>query len=370
MADPIDAPASRLVIDLDALTRNWQALARMVRPAECAGVVKADAYGLGATRVAQSLAHAGCRRFFVANPDGAAALRTVLDDAARVYVLNGLIAATGDLAAHNLVPVLNDLGQVVRWADAARRLERRLGAVLHIDTGMARLGLPPAETARLAASPELLAPLDLHFVMSHLSCASEPEEAENHRQLKLFRHAMRSFPGASASLANSSGIFLGEAWHHDLVRPGYAVCGGNPTPSGANPMEPVIRLKARIIQVREVPAGTRVGYSGTYTTEHATRLATLPVGYADGYPRALGNLAHAFIGDSAVPVVGHISMDLMTLDIGGLPEARAHVGTWVDLIRGRTMLDDLAGRAGTIGYELLTSLGARYARQWLGGTCG
>ena len=369
MTDPIDAPVCRLVIDLDALTRNWQALARMVRPAECAGVVKADAYGLGAVHVAQSLAHAGCRRFFVANPDGAAALRSVLDDTATVYVLNGLIADTGDLAARNLVPVLNDLGQIVRWADEARRLERRLGAVVHIDTGMSRLGLPPGETQRLAASPELLAPLDLHFVMSHLSCASEPEEAENRRQLELFRDAMRPYPGVRASLANSSGIFLGDAWHHDLVRPGYAVYGGNPTPARTNPMEAVIRLKARIIQVREVPAGTRVGYSGTYTTERDTRLATLAVGYADGYPRALGNLAHAFIGDHAIPVVGHVSMDLMTLDIGGLPEAKAHVGTWVDLIRGRTMLDDLAGKAGTIGYELLTSLGARYARQWIGGTC-
>lgn len=370
MTDPIDAPVSRLVIDLDALTRNWQALARMVRPAECAGIVKADAYGLGAAQVAQSLSRAGCRRFFVANPDGAAALRPVLGDAATIYVLNGLIAETGDLSALGLVPVLNDLGQIVRWADEARRLERRLGAVVHIDTGMSRLGLPPAETARLAASPELLAPLDLHCVMSHLSCASEPERAENHRQLELFRNAMLSFPGTRASLANSSGIFLGKAWHHDLVRPGYAVYGGNPTPSGANPMEPVIRLKAQIIQVREVPAGTRVGYSGTYTTERATRLATLPVGYADGYPRTLGNLAHAWIGDSAVPVAGHVSMDLMTLDIGDLPEDRAHVGTWVDLIRGRTMLDELAARAGTIGYELLTSLGARYARHWLGGTCG
>ena len=369
MTDHIDAPVSRLVIDLDALTRNWQALARMAEPAECAGVVKADAYGLGAVQVARSLARAGCRRFFVANPDGAAALRSVLDTTARVYVLNGLIAETGDLAAQNLVPVLNDLGQIARWADEARRRERRLGAVVHIDTGMSRLGLPPAETARLAASPELLAPLDLHFVMSHLSCASEPEAAENHHQLELFRHAIRSFPGVRASLANSSGIFLGTAWHHDLVRPGYAVYGGNPTPRASNPMEAVIRLKARIIQVREVPAGTCIGYGGTYTTERATRLATLPVGYADGYPRALGNLAHAFIDDHAVPVAGHVSMDLMTLDIGGLPEAKVHVGTWVDLIRGRSMLDDLAGKAGTIGYELLTSLGARYARQWLGGTC-
>ncbi len=370
MTDPVDATASRLVIDLDALTRNWQALARMVQPAECAAVVKADAYGLGAAQVAQSLADAGCRSFFVANPDGAAALRLVLGDAVTIYVLNGLIAETGDLAGLDLVPVLNDLGQIVQWADEARRLERRLGAVVHIDTGMSRLGLPPAETARLAASPELLAPLDLHFVMSHLSCASEPGQTENHRQLELLRDAMRSFPGVRASLANSSGIFLGKAWHHDLVRPGYAVYGGNPTPSGANPMEAVIRLTARIIQVREVPAGTRVGYGGTYTTERATRLATLPVGYADGYPRALGNLAHACIGASVVPVVGHVSMDLMTLDIGGVSEDRAHVGSWVDLIRGRAMLDDLAARAGTIGYELLTSLGTRYARQWLGGAFG
>ncbi len=369
MTDPIDAPGSRLVIDLDALSRNWLLLAGMVAPAECAGVVKANAYGLGAVQVATSLARAGCRRFFVASPDEAASLAAILDDTARIYILNGLIVETPELAACNVFPVLNDLGQVARWSGKARRLERRLGAIINVDTGMTRLGLTPAEVTRLTASPDLLAPLDLHFVMSHLSCADEPAQAENHRQLELFRHTMRCFPETPASLANSSGIFLGEAWHQNLVRPGYAVYGGNPTPSATNPMEPVIRLKARIIQVRDVPAGTRVGYGGTYTTEHATRLAVLPVGYADGYPRALGHVAHAFIGDHAAPVVGRVSMDLMTLDVGGLPAARVHVGTWVDLIRGRTMLDDLAARAGTIGYELLTSLGTRHGRQWLGGTC-
>ena len=369
MTDSTDSAGSRLVIDLDALSRNWLQLVDMVAPAECAGVVKANAYGLGAVQVARSLARAGCRRFFVANPDEAASLAAILDDTAQIYVLDGLTARGVEPVACNVFPVLNDPGQVERRVGEARRLEQRLGAIIHVDTGMTRLGLTPAEVKALTTSPGILAPLDLHFVMSHLSSADEPEQAQNHRQLELFRRTMRCFPETPASLANSSGIFLGKAWHQNLVRPGYAVYGGNPTPSAANPMEGVIRLKARIIQVREVPAGTPVGYGGTYMTERATRLAILPVGYADGYPRTLGSRGYAFIGNHAVPVVGRVSMDLMTLDVGGLPAASTHVGTWVDLIRGRTMLDDLAARAGTIGYELLTSLGRRFARQWRGATC-
>ena len=364
MTGPIEAPTTCLSIDLDALVRNWQALNARAGTAECAGIVKADAYGLGAGRVARALQQAGCRHFFTANPEGAETLRRIMPDA-MVYVLNGLLGGGEDYVAHDLVPVLNDLGQIRHWSRLAKRLERRLAAVVHVDTGMSRLGLPPPETAHLAAAPNVLEPLDLHFVMSHLSCADEPGHAENRLQLERFHTVLSSLPACRASFANSSGIFLGGAWHFDLVRPGYAVYGGNPTPHESNPMEPVIRLRARIVQVREAPPGTTVGYGAGHTVRHATRLATLPVGYADGYPYTPGGQTTAWIGDDEVPVVGRVSMDLLTLDIGSLPEEKARVGTWVDLIRGRDMLDDLAARAGTNGYELLTSLGSRFPREYL-----
>ncbi len=364
MTAAIETPAACLSVDLDALVRNWKDLKARAAGAECAAMVKADAYGLGAGPVSRALHRAGCRRFFTANPEGAAVLRSGMPDAS-IYVLNGLLGEPGDYVRHDLVPVLNDLGQIASWSAMARRLERRLPAVVHVDTGMSRLGLPAPETARLAAAPGILAPLDLHFVMSHLAAADAPQHEANRRQLESFEGVLAALPETAASLANSSGVFLGPAWHFDLVRPGYAVYGGNPTPGQPNPMEPVIRLAARIVQVREVPSGTPVGYGAGHMTARATRLATLPVGYADGYPRALGGRATAWIGDAEVPVAGRVSMDLLTLDIGSVPEEKARLGTWVDLVRGRDMLDDLASRAGTIGYELLTSLGPRWHREYL-----
>lgn len=330
-------------------------------------MVKANAYGLGMRRVAPALWAAGCRSFFTASVDGAAMVRALLPEA-RVHVLNGLLNdGAADMAAHGVVPVLNDLGQIERWAAHAAATDKRLPAVVHIDTGMARLGLPPAEVERLAARPELLQGLDVRHVMSHLACADEPGHPLNRRQLADFERLRALLPALPASLANSSGIFLGPEYHFDQVRPGYAVYGGNPTPGKPNPMKPVVTLRAQIIQVRTISAGDTVGYGAGFSAARPTTVATIPVGYADGYLRSLSGAGLARVAGIEVPVIGRVSMDLVTLDITDVPGDKADVGTWVELIWGADMLDDLATRAGTIGYELLTALGGRYPRVYRGG---
>jgi alanine racemase len=330
-------------------------------------MVKANAYGLGVRRVAPALWQAGCRNFFTANMDGAVMLRALLPEA-RSHVLNGLLdGGEDDMSAHGVIPVLNDLGQIERWSAHARKLERKLPAAIHIDTGMSRLGLPPYEVEKLAARPELLDGLAVSHVMSHLACADEFENPMNAQQLERFNRLRATLPALPASFANSSGIFLGPDYHFDMVRPGYAVYGGNPTPHADNPMNPVVTLRACIIQVREVGPGETVGYGGHFTATQPTRVATIPVGYADGYLRSLSGRGSARIGDIEVPVIGRVSMDLVTLDISKVPEHQVNVGTWVELIWGSHMLDDLAERAGTIGYELLTALGGRYPRVYSDG---
>ncbi len=325
--------------------------------------MKANAYGLDADRVVPVLWDAGCRRFFTANLEGALAVRTRLPEA-EVHTLNGLMGDPHDYVGNNVVPVLNDLDQVEKWAACAKQLGQRLPAILHTDTGMSRLGLPDDELHALLDRPELIEAIDLLYVMSHLACADEPTHPMNGRQREKFAAILSRFPGVRGSLANSSGIFLGREYHADMIRPGYAVYGGNPTPGRPNPMEPVVRLSAQITQVRNAKPGQTVGYGAHYRIEEPTRIATIPVGYADGYLRALSDRGIASIGGVEVPVVGRVSMDLVTLDIGALPTEKARVGTWVDLIWGREMLDIVAERAGTIGYELLTALGRRYPRSY------
>ena len=330
-------------------------------------MVKANAYGLGLERVAPALYDAGCRHFFTANTNGAMKVKGLMPDA-HAYVLNGLTDGTDKyFVEHGLTPVLNDLGQIEHWSKTAHQMGRRLPAMVHMDTGMARLGLPDYEVDELAKHPERLDGIDVEYYASHLACSDEHDHPLNGQQLHQFREALAKLPPARASLANSSGIFLGPEYHFDLSRPGYAVYGGNPTPGRPNPMQPVVRLGAQIIQIREIAAGHPVGYGATYRARDNQRIATIPVGYADGYLRSLSGVGIARLGGQEVPLVGRVSMDLVTLDISGIPESEAFVGAWVDLIWGPDKLDRLAGYAGTIGYELLTALGGRYPRHYQGG---
>ena len=363
-----DDPAARragavLEIDLAAVRENYRRLSARLAPAACAAVVKADAYGLGAARVAPALAEAGADTFFVAKLDEAITLRGVLSGT--IYVLNGLAPGTeDDFLAHGLRPVLNSLDEIARWSRAAAARDRRLEAALHLDTGMNRLGLPAAELARLAAEPERLGGISTALVMSHLACAEARGNPMNEDQRRAFELARGGLPQAPASLANSSGIFLGAGYHFDLARPGVALYGVNPLPGDINPMRQVVSLKAKILQVREIDAPQTVGYGASHRVAGPTRVATIGVGYADGYLRALSNRGSAYVGGREVAVVGRVSMDLITLDVTSVPPERAQPGAVVDLLDPETGLDGLAETAGTIGYEMLTALGRRYHRDY------
>ena len=366
---PPGAP-SHLLVDLDALASNWRALhgtARAGGAIAAGAAVKADAYGLGLARVAPTLAAAGCRHFFVAHAGEALDLRVLLPEA-EIFMLHGPLGPeVRELSANAIVPVLNDLGQVARWRAEARRLGRSLGAAIHLDTGMNRLGLPAREIEALATDPGALDGIDLRLVMSHLATADEPGRPEAEIQRARFRALAGRLPPAPLSLANSAGVALGPDYAFDLVRPGIALYGGRPLIGEPNPMAEVVRLRGGILQVREIDAPGTVGYGATHSVTPGSRVATVAVGYADGLPRAAGHRRTAMLGGRPVPIVGRVSMDLITLDVTGLPEDVARPGALVDLIGGGVDIDDAAAAAGTIAYELLTSLGHRYARHYLGG---
>lgn len=367
----MDLAAAVLTIDLGALVDNWQALARRVAPARCGAVVKADAYGLGATAVVRSLLRAGCREFFVALVDEGIRLRESLGATwpsdARLHVLHGALpGAEEDCLAHGLVPVLNSVDQVARWQALAHRHGHALPAALQLDTGMARLGLPPAALGRLADAPDGLAGIVPTLVMSHLVSAEDPHDPTSRRQLERFRPWRNRFPAASGCLANSSGIFLGSDFHFDLVRPGAALYGVAPVAGQPNPMRQVVRVQARLIQWRELQAGEGVGYNHTWRAQRATRLATLSVGYADGYLRSASNRSQLRFHGATVPLVGRVSMDTVTVDVTDVDAALLAPGALFDVVDEVQDLDALAHEAGTNAYEILTSLGARYRRQYRG----
>jgi alanine racemase len=351
-----------LTIDLGAIAENYRRLQRAAPGSEIAGVVKANAYGLGAGEVARTLWQAGCEKFFVAHGDEGLALREQLPDA-RIYVLNGLPSQPEAIEA-GLIPVLNHLDELQRHAALARASGRRLPAALHVDTGMWRLGFSEAEI--LALDHAMLASLDLRLVMSHLACADEPAHPLNELQRTRFEQLRASLPAAPASLANSSGIFLGAAFHHQLCRAGVALYGVNPTPGRQNPMAPVVTLEAPVLQVYEVDRHGTVGYGASFAIRPGARIATVPVGYADGYLRAAGNRATVRIAGRPVPLAGRVSMDLITLDVSALPADAVRPGTMALLIGGPDGLDELAEAAGTIGYELLCRLGTRFTRRYIG----
>jgi alanine racemase len=359
-----------LTIDLDAIAANYRLLRDRAEGAVCAAVIKADAYGLGIGPVAAALVGAGCRDFFVALPAEGIALRDVLAAAAadaRIYVLDGL--ASGEeatYARHGLTPVLNTADEIAAWRAFAATSGARRKAAVHIDTGMARLGLDRTAIETLAADRGAFEGLDMALVMSHLACAYDENNPLNGAQRALFDAGRALIPAAPASLANSSGIFLGAEFHYDLVRPGASLFGIAPLSGSPNPMAQVIRLQGKILQVRDVDRGQTVGYGATHRVTRQSRLATVGVGYADGYLRFLGNRGSAFIGEVPVPVVGRVSMDLITLDVTDVPLRAVHPGALVDLISDRHTVDQLAAEAGTIGYEILTGLGARFHRLYVG----
>ena len=357
-------PAELLTIDLGAIAANWLELGRRAMPSECAAVIKANGYGCGIEPVARVLAAAGCKTFFVADLSEARRVRAVVAEAA-IYVLNGLLpgtaAALADIQAR---PVIGSLVELAEWDAFCAANEWRGGAALHVDTGMNRLGISANEAAALA--PRIRAEKHgITLLMSHLVCADQPGHPLNEQQIKLFREVRLLYRGIPGSLANSSGIYLGSAAHCDMVRPGAALFGVNPTPGRRNPMRPVVDLQARVVQVRTVPKGETVGYNATWTAKHATRIAVVAVGYADGYPRAASATdaapgSDAIVGGTRCPIAGRVSMDLIAIDITAVADHSVRRGDFVTLLGSEIGVDELAAAAGTIGYEVLTSLGHRY----------
>ena len=360
-----------LTVDLGAIAANWRGLRDAGRaggrPIDCAAVLKADAYGTGATMVGPRLAAEGCRHFFVAHIDEGIALRGVVPDHA-IYVLNGLLPGTeSDFVEFALTPALNHLGQLNAWRAAAQRYNRPLNAVIHIDTGMHRLGLAPEEAQLLATERGRLRGLRLALLMSHLVVSEEPNNPINGEQLSRFRSFVRAMPGAPASFANSSGIFLGPDYHFDLLRPGAALYGINPTPGRPNPMLTTVTLHARVLQVRRIDALQTVGYGAAWRSARPSRVATIALGYADGYFRTLINRTHVHLAGHKVSVIGRISMDLVTIDVTDVPEADSQPGALVEVLGPHLTADDLAEHARTNAYEVMTALGRRYARLYQDG---
>ncbi|BBC74003.1 alanine racemase [Altererythrobacter sp. B11] len=367
MAPDMNPAADGLLqIDLDAVVANYEAIVRQAAPAQVGGVVKADAYGLGAREISHALMAAGCRHFFVAHLLEAVELKSSLAPECFVYVLNGLAPGTEPLCAKlGAVPVLNSLDQLTRWAALAMSQRSQLPAVIQVDSGMSRLGLPANEIAVLLKQPHRLDWIKLVLIMSHLACADDPDAPSNASQEAAFLQVAEQFPHVPRSLDNSAGAFLRKPDHHDLVRPGIALFGGAPQFAHPNMMRPVVSLEAKIVQVREIPAGARVGYGLDFTAFQSSRIATIGIGYGDGWLRHLGRCGGAFIAGIRVPIAGRVSMDSITLDVSHVPEKHLQPGAPVELIGPHQTIDDVAADANTISYEILTRLGRRFHRRYL-----
>lgn len=349
------APAL-LKISLEALCANYR-LFKSMTGAEVAGVVKADAYGLGVVPVFKALLEEGCTKFFIATPDEAQALRAI-NAKADLFVLGGLYKGAEDFyAAHDITPVLNSPEEIERWSATAGKAGRKLPAILHLDTDMNRLGLKTFDDAAL---PENIA---CQYVMSHFACSDEKNHPMNGAQAERFEHrAALHYPGIMRSLCNSSGLFRNKSWHADLVRPGYALYGGNPMPETTNPVRPVVDCSVRILQIKSVKAGESVGYNATYIFQSDTIIAIVALGYADGFLRSGSNRAKLFWNGQPCPIRGRVSMDLMVAEIGAVRGKAPEAGDRLELLGPHQSVDDLAKDCDTIGYEILTSLGTRYER--------
>lgn len=359
-----------LTIDLNAIVANWNKLRSQGVPAECAAVVKADAYGCGITPVTRALWKAGCRTFFVATLAEARAVRDVASTAV-IYVLDGFFPNSGPTFAEiDCRPVIGDATEFAEWESLRKITGRQGAAAIHIDTGMNRLGFSIAEAEALL--PRIHAGNHgITLVMSHLANAELLGDPMNGRQVAAFRNIASRFSGVAASLSNSSGIFLGSQFHFDVLRPGAALYGVNPTPEADTPMLPVVNLKARIAQIRNIERGQTVGYGATWTARRPTRLAIVTAGYADGYPRAAGSVdnrrgAEAVVAGKRCPIAGRISMDLLAIDVTDVPPHAVRRGNMATLIGDGITVDHLAHHAGTIGYEVLTNLGKRFTRVYVG----
>jgi alanine racemase len=369
MSDSLPTEATGLLtVDLAALTVNWKTLAKRAGKARCAAVVKADAYGIGLEHAGQALAKAGCDTFFVATFDEALRLRTILP-MVTIYLLNGLNPGSAELVCGiDVRPVLGSMAEIEEWEAHADETGEEAPAAIHIDTGMNRHGISLAEAESIA--PKLVTDeytFKPALVMSHLACADEPSHELNKQQIEAFGAIIKKFPGIPASLCNSAGLLAFPEAHFDLVRPGVSLYGGRALNAGDNPMQPVVKLQARVVTVREAKAGMTVGYGARLKLPRDSRLAIISAGYADGIFRAAGSSdnkkgAEAIVAGTRCNIAGRISMDLLAVDVTDVPAGKVKRGDLITLLGDGITVDDFAAHARTIGYEVLTSLGRRWKR--------
>ncbi len=356
-----------LSIDLNAIIANYNYLIQKVKPAHCAAVIKADGYGLGMLPIAKALKKTSCKNFFVAYLDEGIALRSILNQDYNIFILNGLFPRDArPFIKHHLTPVLNDLNQIKIWVQICKEANINYPAAIQFDTGMSRLGLNENDLKIL--QQKALSPFNPVLIISHLACADEPKHPNNLLQLKKFKFFKKFFPSVTASLSASSGIFLGEAWHFDLTRPGAALYGLNPVPNQKNPMNPVVTLKSKILQIRVIPKNTPIGYGATYISHRPLKLAIIAIGYGDGFSRSLSNKAyvrHVHYPEIPLPIVGKISMDCLCIDISPLSDNTIQLQDEIEIIGPHSPIELIAQNANTIGYEILTSLGNRYHRIYI-----
>ena len=354
-----------LRINLKNLQHNFEELKKACPSSDVGAAVKADAYGLGVHKVAPILLHSGCKHFFVANCEEGIELRSIVEGDANIYVFHGVFHDEAEaFLQYGLVPVLNHLEQIKIWQEYANNLKRNLPCMIHIDTGMHRLGMQETEITELNLDIHTKN-LDILCVISHLTSAEDIDSNRNKNQLERFNKLSKKFTNSAKSLANSSGIFLGPDYHFDLTRPGAAIYGIDPTPYMNNSViKPVASLFAPIIQINTLLPGETVGYNGTYTNtgKKSCSIATIPVGYADGFLRHFSNKGKVIIGEYEAPIIGRISMDLTMIDMTSIPSDLLHLGQKVELLGENLTADKIAKLCSTNGYEILTSLGSRYER--------
>lgn len=374
--DPFDTAPLRLTVDLAALAENWQALAKRSGRARTGAVVKADAYGLGIEDCGLTLYEIGARDFFVASASEGATLRAYTPEA-RIFVLSGIWPGQEQMFIENdLVPVLASEEQLAHWMLVIAEIGPYPCAI-QVDTGFNRLGLSFEDAMALAQDVSRPSSFEPVLVLSHLHSGDDADAESNKKQLDLFQQVSSAFEGVESSLSASAGIFLGAKYHFDLTRPGIALYGGTASQGTPHPLRTVATAEARIVQVRDAKAGETVSYGGTHRLARDSRLAIAAVGYADGYMRSLSGSgvplrngaargASAFYNGHRVPVVGRITMDLTVFDVTDLPPGSLRAGDYVELMGPDIPLDEVAEAGGTIGYELLTSLGLRYERRCIG----
>ncbi len=365
--------APRLIIDLNALVQNWQKLKKLSGNAECSAVIKANAYGLGVDPVVKALTKAGCKTFFVAISETGERVRAIAPSA-RIFILNGLFADTLDTISDNkLIPVLGNTDQVALWA----KHSKGNSCALHVDTGMNRLGMDVEEVITLSKNASLLSSLNAKVLMSHLACADDVDHEHNRLQHEKFQKCVSSFNTLENSFSNSAATLSHPDFHYNLTRPGIAIYGGEAINNTPNPMQPVVTALSRILQIRNAKSGEKVGYGAEATLTRPTKIATISGGYADGFHRSLSGAGvplrntllkggSVWIDGHFAPILGPVSMDLITVDVTDVPEQVLEKAEWAELFGKNIPVDDAARDCGTIGYELLTSLGARYVREYWG----